>query len=74
MTLRVMSVSEGEADVPVLTEVFEGEPASRAVLDAEALQALAQDLERALLARLVPELERVVAEAVREALASLKRD
>jgi hypothetical protein len=58
-----------EAEVPVLTDVVEGAlPARRAALDGEAVEAIARELERALLERLGPELERLVGESVREAL------
>jgi hypothetical protein len=58
-----------EAEVPVLTDVVDGvAPARRAPLDAEAVEAIAREVERAVLARLGPELERVVGETVREAL------
>jgi hypothetical protein len=52
------------AEVPVLTQVVEELPA--APVDAEAL---ARELERAVLERLAPEIERVVAQIVREAVA-----
>jgi hypothetical protein len=58
-----------EAEVPVLTDVVDGvAPARRTPLDAEAVEAIAREVERAVLARLGPELERVVGETVREAL------
>jgi hypothetical protein len=60
-------VQQNEADVPVLTEVVE-EPAPEKRA-AAALEALAKDIERAVLARLAPELERIVREAVAASLA-----
>jgi hypothetical protein len=58
-----------EAEVPVLMDVVEGAlPAQRAALDAETVEAIARELERAVLERLGPELERIVGETVREAL------
>jgi hypothetical protein len=58
-----------EAEVPVLTDVVEsGMVVQRASLDAEAVEAIARELERAVLQRLGPELERVVGETVRQAL------
>jgi hypothetical protein len=53
-----------DAEVPVLTQVVGELPA--APVDAEAL---ARELERAVLERLAPEIERVVAQTVREAVA-----
>ena len=59
-----------EAEVPVLTDVVEAvAPARRAPLDAEAVEAIARELERAVRERLGPELERLIGEIVREALA-----
>lgn len=48
------------AEVPVLTEVVSDEPTARRAVDAEALEALARELERAVLERLGPEVERVI--------------
>jgi hypothetical protein len=60
-------VGQDEADVPVLTQVVE-ELAPGKPRGAE-LEALAKEIERAVLARLAPEMERVVREAVAAALA-----
>ena len=74
-----------EADIPLLTEVVEDKaeppavpiesPAapiepSAAPIDPDAVEALARQLEQALLERLTPEIMRVTAHAVREALAA----
>ena len=58
-----------KGDVPVLTEIVqdEGAPARRA-MDAAALEALARELERAVLARLGPEVERVIEEKLARTL------
>ena len=62
-----MSEAQEDLEVPVLTHVVEElapqEP------PATALEALARDIERAVLARLLPEIERVVREAVAASLA-----
>jgi hypothetical protein len=60
-----------EAEVPVLTEVVEPDALllRRPALDAEAREAIARELERAVRERLGPELERLIGEIVREALA-----
>jgi hypothetical protein len=68
-----------ESEVPVLTQIVVDEPPARPpAVDAAALEALARQLERAVLERLGPEIDRVVREAVAaalaEALAVLKRD
>ena len=63
-----MSDAQQDAiDLPVLTEVVE-EPAPEKPRGA-ALEALARDIERAVLARLAPEIERIVREAVAASLA-----
>ena len=60
------------AEVPLLTEVLEDTPVAPApVLDAAARDALALDLERELLERLAPELERVTARALDRVRADL---
>ena len=56
-----------ERELPVLTEVVE-EPAPQKP-DGAGLEALARDIERAVLARLAPEMERIVREAVAASLA-----
>ena len=63
-----MSEAQEDLDVPVLTQVVE-EPAPPPPSAGAALEALARDIERAVLARLAPEIERVVREAVAASLA-----
>ena len=62
----------GGADLPVLTEIVNDERAPRRAVDAAALEALARELERAVLARVAPELERIVGQALEGAHAELK--
>jgi hypothetical protein len=63
---------EPETDVPVLTQVAEDYPAAPVrSLDAGALEALALELERALLERLGPEVERVTGRALDKVRAEL---
>ena len=50
-------------DLPVLTEIVDDERRPRRAVDAAALEALARELERAVLARVAPELERIVTHA-----------
>jgi len=59
------------ADVPVLTEVVEEEAARRHTVDAEALEALARELERAVMARLGPEVDRVIQEKLSRVLSGM---
>ena len=67
-----------DADIPLLTEVVEDKidpPAApidppAAPIDPDAVEALARQLEPALLERLTPEIMRGTAHAVREALAA----
>jgi hypothetical protein len=63
----------GGADLPVLTEIVSDERAPRRAVDAAALEALARELERAVLARVAPELERIVGQALEGAHAELKK-
>ncbi|MGQ0656147.1 MAG: hypothetical protein ACT4P4_28470 [Betaproteobacteria bacterium] len=49
-----------QGEVPVLTEIVADEPSARRAVDAQALEALARELERAVLERLGPEVERVI--------------
>ena len=63
----------GGADLPVLTEIVNDERAPRPAVDAAALEALARELERAVLARVAPELERIVGQALEGAHAELKK-
>ena len=53
-----------EPKVPVLTDVVTEGRAPRPVVDAAALEALARELERAVLARLAPEVDRVIGQAL----------
>jgi hypothetical protein len=53
-----MSEAEERADVPVLTQVVDEAPAAPAV-DGATLEALARQLEHAVLERLGPEIDRV---------------
>ena len=57
-----------ETDVPVLTEIVEDERARRPAVDPEALEALALELERAVLERLGPEVDRVIEEKLARVL------
>jgi hypothetical protein len=59
--------AQDEADIPVLTQVIEDLPPKP--LHGAALEALAKDIERAVIARLGPEIERVVRDAVAASLA-----
>jgi hypothetical protein len=61
-----------EADVPVLTQVVEETPAAPApAIDDAASEEIALQLERALLERLGPEVERVTARALDKVRAEL---
>jgi len=53
-----------DSKVPVLTEVVAEVRRARPAMDAQALEALARELERAVLARLAPEVERVLGQAL----------
>jgi hypothetical protein len=64
---------EPAADLPVLTEIVNDERAPRRAVDAATLEALARELERAVLARVAPELERIVGQALEGAHAELER-
>ena len=57
-----------DSKVPVLTEVVAEGRSPRPVVDAAALEALARELERAVLARLAPEVERVIEETLARTL------
>ena len=74
-------MAEREGKVPVLTEIVADARRSRPAVDAAAAEALARELERAVLARLAPEIDRIingvraeltasVAQMVREAVAT----
>jgi AcrR family transcriptional regulator len=68
---RGQEPQEGDAEVPVLTEVAEDERARRPVVDAEAIEALARELERAVLERLGPEVDRVIEEKLARMLTAV---
>ena len=53
-----------DSKVPVLTEVVAEVRRARPAMDAQALEALARELERAVLARLAPEVDRVLGQAL----------
>ena len=61
----------GASDVPVLTEIVEDDTRRRPAVDAQALEALARELERAVLERLGPEVERVIEQKLSRALSGL---
>ena len=64
---------EERGDVPVLTQVVEeAPPPSAAAVDPAALEALARELERALLERLGPEIDRVSTLALEAVRAELR--
>ena len=65
---RNEAAPQPDSDIPVLTEIIDDEPLRRPVFDAAALEALAQELERAVLERLGPEVERVVEEKLARTL------
>ena len=58
-------------DVPVLTEIVDDERVRRAGIDPEALEALAKELERAVIARLGPEVDRVIEQKLSRVLNGL---
>jgi hypothetical protein len=67
-----MNNSDERADVPVLTQVVDDHPDSRApAVDAAALEVLARELERAMLERLGPVFVRVVGQALEGVRAQL---
>src|SRR5262249_35694245 len=55
---------ERDAKVPVLTEVVPEAREPRPAVNAVALEALARELERAVLVRLAPEIDRVIGQAL----------
>ncbi len=59
-------------EVPVLTEVVGEEPPARRAVDPVALEALTRELERAVLERLGPEVDRVMGQALDVARAELR--
>lgn len=69
---RHQDPAAGEADVPVLTEIVDEERGTRRpAVDAEALEALARELERAVLERLGPEVDRVIEEKLARTLTTV---
>jgi hypothetical protein len=73
--LRRSQDPAGSSDVPVLTEIVEDERAARRpAVDAEVLEALARELERAVLERLGPEVDRIIEEKLARTLASALGD
>jgi hypothetical protein len=65
-------MAEGrDSKVPVLTDVVAEVRRARPAMDAQALEALARELERAVLARLAPEVERVIGQALEGVRAEL---
>ena len=76
MTLQGMSAVSSsdrqETEVPVLTQIVDDEGERRApAVDGAALEALARQLERAVLERLGPEIQRVTAQALESVRAEL---
>jgi hypothetical protein len=68
----VIDSERHESEVPVLTQIVDDQPAARApAVDAAAIEALADELERALLERLRPEVDRVTALALDRVRAEL---
>jgi hypothetical protein len=61
----------GDADVPVLTDIVDLTPERDQQFDPKAVEALALELERAVLARLGEELDRVIEERLARFLAEL---
>ena len=61
----------GGADVPVLTEIVEDAAQRKSGFDPEALEALARELERAVLERLGPEVDRVIEEKLARTLSTV---
>lgn len=61
---------EAETEVPVLTEVVDGAAARKAMLDPVLLEALARQLERAVLDHFGPEFTRLVEERLARALSA----
>ena len=66
------SAASDDPLVPVLTEIIDEATASQPpAASAAGLEALARELERALLSRLAPELDRVIGQALEDARAEL---
>jgi AcrR family transcriptional regulator len=68
---RHQDPAAGDGDVPVLTEIVDEHAPRRPAVDAEALEALARELERAVLERLGPEVDRVIEEKLARTLTSV---
>jgi hypothetical protein len=67
-----MTDSDERTDVPVLTEVVNDEPApALPAVDGATLEALARQLERAVLERLSAEIDRMIGQALDEVRAEL---
>jgi hypothetical protein len=66
-----MAESGRESKVPVLTEIVSEARRSRPAVDAQALEALARELERAVLTRLAPEVDRVIEEKLARTLSQV---
>lgn len=65
-------MSDDDTLVPVLTEIVdEAAPAQGPAVSDAALEALARELERAVLSRLAPEIDRVIEQALKGARAEL---
>ena len=60
-----------DSKVPVLTEVVAEVRRPRPAMDAQVVEALARELERAVLARLMPEIDRVIGQALEGVRAEL---
>ena len=60
-----------DSKVPVLTDVVIETRRPRAAVDAQALEALARELERAVLVRLAPEVDRVIEEKLARTLGAV---
>jgi hypothetical protein len=69
-----MAEAEPESKVPVLTDVVTDLPRPRSAMDAQALEALSREVERTVLARLMPEVKRVIDQRLGEVVESLRVD
>src|SRR5690348_5871915 len=67
-TSRQTMAEARDSKVPVLTEVVAEGRRARPAMDAQALEALARELERAVLSRLAPEVDRVIDEKLAQVL------
>jgi hypothetical protein len=66
-----MAEPSGDSRVPVLTDVVAEVHRPRPAMDAQAVEALARELERGVLARLMPEVDRVIGHALEGVRAEL---